>query len=81
MMGLIRVAYSLVFYVVSCVLLFVCLSFSFLAMALSVYFRFMSLAVPLVSVVSLSKVNDMSNSSSIFAHHTDTLLFSATPSY
>ena len=33
-----RVAYSLVLYVVSCVLLFVCLSFSFLGMALSVYF-------------------------------------------
>ena len=35
--GGIRVFYSLVFCVVSCVLLFVCLSFSFLAMALSVY--------------------------------------------
>ena len=45
--------YSLVFYVVSCVLLFVCLSFSFLAMALSVYFRFMSWTVPLVSFVPL----------------------------
>ena len=38
--GGVLVAYSLVFYVVSCVLLLVCLSFSFLAMALSVYFRF-----------------------------------------
>ena len=46
--GGVRVVYSLVFYVVSCVLLFVCL-FSFLAMALSVCFRFMSLTVPLVS--------------------------------
>ena len=43
------VAQSLVFFVVSSVLLFVCLSFSILAMALSVYFRFMSLTVPLVS--------------------------------
>ena len=51
--GGVRVAYSLVFHVVSCVLLFVCLSFSFLAMALSVYFRFMSLTVPLVSFVPL----------------------------
>ena len=33
--GGVRVVYSLVFYVVSCVLLFFCLSFSFLAMALS----------------------------------------------
>ena len=46
--GGVRVAYFLVFYVVSCVLFFVCLSFSFLVMALSVYFRFMSLTVPLV---------------------------------
>ena len=46
-------AYSLGFYVVSCVLLFVSLSLSFLAMALSVYFRFMSLTVPLVSFVPL----------------------------
>ena len=45
--------FFLVFYVVSCVLLFVCLSFSFSAMVLSVYFRFMSLTVPLVSFVSL----------------------------
>ena len=45
--GEVRVVYSLVFYVVSCLLLFVCLSFSILAMALSVYFRFMSLTVPL----------------------------------
>ena len=51
--GGVRVVYSLVFYVVSCVLLFFCLSFSFLAMVLSVYFRFMSLTVPLVSFVSL----------------------------
>ena len=51
--GGVRVVYSLVFYVVSCVLLFVCLSFSFLAMALSVYFRFLSLTVPLVSFVPL----------------------------
>ena len=51
--GGIRVAYSLVFYVVSCVLLFFCLSFSFLAMALSVYFRFMSLTAPLVSFAPL----------------------------
>ena len=50
----VRVVYSLVFYVVSCELLFVYLSFSFLAMALSVYFRFMSLTVPLVSFVTLS---------------------------
>ena len=49
--GGVRVAYSIVFYVVSWVLLFVCLSF--LAMALSVYFRFMSLTVPLVSFVPL----------------------------
>ena len=49
--GGVRVAYSLVLCVVSSVLLFVCLSFSFLAMALSVYFRFMSLTVPLVSFV------------------------------
>ena len=47
--GGVRVVYSLVFYVVSCVLLFVCLSFSLLAMALSVYFRSTSLLVPLVS--------------------------------
>ena len=47
----VRVVYSLVFYVVSCVLLFVCLSF--LAMALSVCFRFMNLTVPLVSFVPL----------------------------
>ena len=33
----------------SCVLLVVYLSFSFIAMALSVYFRFMSLTVPLLS--------------------------------
>ena len=51
--GGVRVVYSLVFYVVSCVLLFFCLSFSFLAMALSVCFRFMSLTVPLVSFVPL----------------------------
>ena len=49
----VRVVYSLVFYVVTCVLLFFCLSFSFLAMALSVCFRFMSLTVPLVSFVPL----------------------------
>ena len=48
-----RVVYSLVFYVVSCVLLFVCLSFLFLAMALSVYFRFMSLTIPLESFAPL----------------------------
>ena len=36
--GWVHVAYSLVFYVVSCVLLFVCLSFLYLAMALSVFF-------------------------------------------
>ena len=40
----------------SCVLLFFCLSFSFLAMALSVCFRFMSLTVPLVSFVPLLKL-------------------------
>ena len=51
--GGVRVVYSLVFYVVSCVLLFFCLSFSFVAMALSVCFRFMSLTVPLVSFVPL----------------------------
>lgn len=51
--GGVRVVYSLVFYVVSCVLLFFCLSFSFLAMALSVCFRFMSLTVSLVSFVPL----------------------------
>ena len=57
--GGVRFAYSLVFYVVSCVLLFVCLSFSFLAMVLSVYFRFMSLTVPLVSFVFLlAKLKD-----------------------
>ena len=33
---------ALVFYVVSCVLLFICLSFPFLVTALSVYFRYMS---------------------------------------
>ena len=49
--GGVRVVYSLVFYVVSCVLLFVCLSFSFVA--LSVSFRFTSLTVPLVSFVPL----------------------------
>ena len=38
--GGVRVAQSLVFYVVSFVLLIVCLSVSFLVMALSVYFRF-----------------------------------------
>jgi len=54
--GGVRVVYSLVFYVVSCVLLFFCLSFSFLAMALSVCFRFMSLTVPLVSFVPLLRV-------------------------
>ena len=32
--GGVRVVYSLIFYVLSCVLLFFCLSFSFLAMAL-----------------------------------------------
>ena len=47
------VAYSLVFYVVSCVLLFVCLFFSFLTMPLSFYFQFLSLTVPLVSFVPL----------------------------
>ena len=51
--GGVRVVYSLVFYVVSCVLLHFCLSFSFLAMALSVCFRFMSLTVPWVSFVPL----------------------------
>ena len=51
--GGVFVAYSLIFYVVLCVLLFVSLSFSFLAMALSVYFRFMSLTVPLISFVPL----------------------------
>ena len=51
--GGVRVVYSLVFYVVSCVLLFVCLFFSFLAMALSVYIRFMSLTVLLISFVPL----------------------------
>ena len=45
----VRGAYSLVLHVVSCVLLFVCLYFSFLAMSLSV-FRFMSFTIPLVSV-------------------------------
>ena len=55
--GGVRVAYSLVFYVVACVLLFVCLSFSFLAMALSVCFRFMSLTVPLVIFVPLFQIN------------------------
>ena len=49
----VRVIYSLVFYVVSCGLLIVCLSFSFLAMALSVCFRFTSLTVPLVSFAPL----------------------------
>ena len=49
--GGVRFVYSLVFHVVSCVLLFVCLFFSFLAMALSVYFTFMSLTVPVVSFV------------------------------
>ena len=52
----VRVVYSLVFYVVSCVLFFVCLFFSFLAMTLSVCFRFMSLTVPLVSFVPLLKI-------------------------
>ena len=53
--GGVRVVYSLVFYVVSCVHYY-CLSFCpfHLAMALSVYFRFMSLTVPLVSFVPLS---------------------------
>ena len=50
--GGVRVVYSLVFYVVSCIhCLSVCL-FYLLAMALSVYFRFMSLTVPLLSFVS-----------------------------
>ena len=49
----VRVAKSLVFYVVSSVLLFVCLSFYFLAMALSVYFQSMNLTVPLVSFAPL----------------------------
>ena len=46
--GGVCVAQFLVFNVVSSVLLIVCLSFSFLAMALSVYFRFMSLNVAMV---------------------------------
>ena len=50
--GGVCVVFSLVFYVVSCVLLFVCL-FHFLAKALSVCYRFMSLTVPLVSIVPL----------------------------
>ena len=53
--GGVRVVCSLVLYVVSCVLLFFCLSFSFLNMGLSVCFRFMSLTVPLVSFVPLLK--------------------------
>ena len=53
--GGVRVVYSLVFYVVLCVLLFICLPFSFLDMALSVYCRFMSLTVPLVFFVPLLK--------------------------
>ena len=48
--GRIRVAYSLVSMLCH---VYYCLSFSFLAMALSVYFRFMRLTVPLVSYVSL----------------------------
>ena len=51
--GGVRVANSLVFYVVSCVLLFVCLSFFIFSQALSVYFRFMSLTFPLGSFVPL----------------------------
>ena len=51
--GGVPVAYYLVFYVVSCALLFVCLSFYFSAMALSVYFRSMGLIVPLISFAPL----------------------------
>ena len=47
--GWIRVAESSVFYVVLRVLFFIGLSFSFLTIALSVFFRFMSFNVPLVS--------------------------------
>ena len=50
--GGVRFALSLVFYVVSSLLLLVCLSL-FLAMALSIYFQSMSLTVPLVYFVPL----------------------------
>ena len=56
--GGVRVVYSLVFYIMSCGLLFLCLFFSFLAIALSVYFRFMSLTVPLVSFDPLLSPRD-----------------------
>ena len=61
--GGVRVAYSLVLYVVSCELLFVGFPFLFLSMALSVYFQFMSLTVPLVQMYL----------SSLFYIHLDTL--------
>ena len=48
--GGVRVVYSLVFYVGSCVLLFVFFIFSHGVVS---YFRFMSLTVPLVSFVPL----------------------------
>ena len=57
--GGVRFNYFLVFYVVACVLLFVCLFFSFLAMVLSVYFRFMSLDVTLVSFVYILSHSSM----------------------
>ena len=61
-----RVAYSLVLCVMSCVLLFVCL-FSFIfSQALSVYCRFMSLTVPLESVVPLLQVIHIFNLYKIF---------------
>lgn len=50
--GGVSVAQSLVFYVVFCVLLVICWSFCFIAMALSVYLRLVSLNVPLVSLVT-----------------------------
>ena len=59
--GSVRVAWSLVFYIVSYILLFVCLSFSPLAMTLSVYFRSMSLTVPLVSFAPYTNKQILSN--------------------
>ena len=62
--GGVCVAQSLVFYVVSCVPLFVCLSvccfFLFLVMALSVYFRSNSFTVPLVSFAPLLNISSVS---------------------
>lgn len=49
----VRVAYSVVFYIVFRVQLFVCLSISVLGITISVYVRFMRLNVPLIYVAPL----------------------------